>query len=367
MATLGPNDLKQIALPAGFDTAYLSQLTLKDGRTYDEYLNDLASALSIANQGLMADPLVASLCSTTDEASLEYQIGVSNGFQPHTEYGLPDGKRAVTTGTMLPLIGYDRMLDWTWDYLRSARSAQLDANVDSAIADLKDKFQNAVLSRLFKGTYDAVGASGKSMPLADAGTADSAYIPVNRPERASAFASSHDHIAPYNGISQAGLEAAVANLWEHGYDAPFTLLIAQADTGSWSNTTNVTGWVKRGATLIRYGTQTDIAAVDSQFIGAIETSVYGEVQVIANARIPTAFWGVYKSYGAGDARNPLKIRQSADYGLGAVLMSGRQFPIKQFPLEGAMLFLEFGVGVADRVGAAVYKNTAGAWSEPSIA
>lgn len=367
MATLGVNDLKQIALPAGFDTAYLTQLSLQDGRSYDEYLNDVASALALANQGLLADPLVASLISMTDEAQLEYPIGVSNGFGVHTEYGLPDGKRAATTGTMLPLIGYDRMMDWTWDYLRKARSAQLDANISSAIADLQDKWQQAVLARLFKGTYDAVGASGKSMPLADAGTADSAYIPPNNPARASAFASSHDHIAPLNGITQANLETAIANLWEHGHDAPYTLLIAQADVASWSNTTNVTGWIKKANGLIRYGNQTDLASVGNAFIGAVETSVYGDVQVIASARIPTAFWSVYKSYGTLDARNPLKVRQSADYGLGAVLMSGRQFPIKQFPLEGAMLFFEFGVGVADRIGAAVYKNTAGAWSEPTIA
>lgn len=365
MATLGVNDLKQIALPAAFDAAYLTQLTLKDGRTYDQYLSDAAAALAMANQSLLADPLVASLISVTSEASLEYPIGVSNGFQVHTEYGKPDAKRAKTTGTMLPLISYDRALGWTWDYLRNARTAQLDANIASAIQDLTNIWQQKVLTRLFKGTLDAVGASGVSVPLADAGTADSAYIPPNHPDRASAFAYTHDHIHYQNGITQAFLEVAIANLWEHGHDSPYTLLISQTDVASWSNTTNVTGWIKKANGLIRYGTQTDLAAVENMYIGAIETSAYGDVQVIASARIPTLFWAVYKSYGPLDARNPLAVRQSPDFGIGAVLLSGKEFPITKFPLEGAILFTEFGVGVGDRVGAATYK-AAGSWTEPTI-
>lgn len=367
MATLGPNDLKQIALPAGYDSAYLTQLALADGKSYDEYLGDIAAGLALANQQLLADPLVASLCSVTEEAAIEYPIGVSNGFQAHTEYGLPDGKRASTTGSMLPLLGYDRMLDWTWDYLRKARSMQLDANVQSVIADMGNLWQQKVLTRLFKSTYDSVGSSGKSMPLADGGTADSAYIPVNHPERATAFAYTHDHIHNLNGITQANLETAVANLWEHGHDAPFTLLISLADVSSWSNTTNVTGWIKRASGSIRYGNNSDLAQVGDRYIAAIETSAYGEIQVMASARIPTTYWAIYKSYGPLDARNPLVIRSSKDFGIGAVLMSGRQFPIKQFPLEGAMLFAEFGVGVKDRVGAAVYINSGGGYSDPTIA
>lgn len=365
MATLGPNDLKQIALPAGYDATYLAKFALADGRSYDQYLSDIAGAVAMANQALLADPLVASLVSLTEDATLEYPIGVSNGFQAHTEYGQPDSKRAATTGSMLPLLGYDRALDWTWDYLRKARTATLDANIASAVQDMYDKWQNRVLHRLFKSTYDSVG-SGKSMPLADGGTADSAYIPVNKPERASAFAYTHDHIHNLNGITQANLETAIANLWEHGHDAPFTLLVAQADVAAWSNTTNVTGFIKKANGMIRYGTNTDIANVGSQYIGAIETSAYGDVMVLANARIPTTYWAAFKSYGNLDARNPLKIRVSPEYGVGAVVLSGRQFPIKQFPLEGAILFMEFGVGVADRVGAAAYINSAGGYSDPTI-
>ena len=70
--------------------------------------------------------------------------------------------------------------------------------------------------------------------------------------------------------------------------------------GSWSNTTNVTGWIKRADGLIRYGNQTDLATVDDQYIAVIETSTYGPVRASVLAPVsppptglcisPTAHW-----------------------------------------------------------------------------
>ena len=109
-----------------------------------------------------------------------------------------------------------------------------------------------------------------------------------------------------NGKTQAILTAGVKHIWEHGYDAPYDLLIAQADIASWVNTTNVTGYVARKDPLISYGLTADAANVDTSYIGVVET-VYGSVRVRASARIPTKYWAVYKSYGPMDGRNPLVV------------------------------------------------------------
>lgn len=365
MATLGPNDLKQWALPAGWDAARLAQLTLADDTTYETLINSIAAGLAIANGGLLTDPIVSSLVSVTDQMALEYPTGVSNGFETHTEYSQPTAKRGATTGGMLEPVDLDRKLSWTFDFLRKARRSQVDADIASALADLRDVWQRTILQRLFKSTYTAVGAAGKSLPVADGGTADSAYIPPNRPDRAAAFASTHTHLLRLNGITQANLETAIAHLWEHGYDGPYDLLVAQADMGSWSNTTNVTGWIKRADGLIRYGNQTDLATVGDQYIAVIETSTYGPVRVRASARIPTAYWTVYKSYGALDSRNVIKVAPSMTWGLGSVLMAGAN--IQQFPLENAILRFEFYHGVADRVAAALVENdTTGSYATPTI-
>lgn len=363
MATVGYNDLKQYALPSYWDPTELRKWELIDGTTYDGFVADIGRALAIANAQLLADPILAGMVSTTTELAFEYPVGTSNGFQTHTEYSRPEQRRGATTGHMLPLVAYDRGLGWTWDMLRKARRMQLDADIADAIKDLKDLWEKAILTRMFKSTYTAVGSSGRSMPLADGGTADANYIPLAVPNRGGTFTSAHDHIHNLNGITQANIETATANLWEHGYDAPFDLLVAYADISSWTNTTNVTGFVPRADPLIRYGMTADIAQVGEGFIGAIETD-YGPVRVRATGRIPTTYYTMYKSYGNLDQRNPLVIRLG-DYGVGAVLLKGDH--IREFPLEEAILFSEFGVGVANRVGAVAYINSAGGYSDPTIA
>jgi hypothetical protein len=366
MANLGPNDLKQFAIPTNWDAAMLRRMSLVDGTTYEQLISDIAAGLALANGTLQTNPLVASLISLTTEPAIEYRTGVSNGFEAHTEYGKPNAKRAAATGGMLPLNSWDRYLEWTWDMLRRARRTQIDNDISSAMQDLTNLWEKAILTRLFKSTYTAYG-SGKAYPLADGTATESGYIPPQNPSRAAAFANTHTHLLRLDGITQSTLESAVSHLWEHNADAPYDLLIAQADVASWANTTNVTGWIKRADGGIRYGTQTDLAEVSPDYIAVIETSAYGPVRVRASARIPTKYWAVYKSYGSLDQRNPLVVRQSPDYGVGAVLLPGREYAITQYPLEGAILFSEFGVGVADRVGAAIVYNAASStYTDPTI-
>lgn len=365
MAILGPNDLKQFALPSYVDASYISKYQLASGETYDQYISDVTAALAMQNAALLTDPLIGGLVSVTEEMMLEYRSGVSNGFGVATEYGQGDSYRASTTGHMLPLIPYDRKLGWTFMFLDKARRMQLDADIASAMEDLRNLWHKTILTRLFKSTYDAVGSAGRSVPFADGGTADSNYVPPSMPDRGTDFAYTHQHYVALDGITQANLLTAIENLWEHGHDAPYELLISKSDISSWTNTTNVTGYVPRANSLIRYGSTQDLAQVADTYLGAIETS-YGPVQMRMSARIPTAYWALYKSYGNEDQRNPLKIRVTAKYGVGAVLLAGDH--IRKYPLENAILYSEFGVGIGeDRTSAVLVENSGdGTYTTPTI-
>lgn len=361
MATLGPNDLKQVSLPTYWDASKLVQLALASGESYDQLLAEVNTVLEVVNANLLADPLISSLAYLTEEAQVEYGIGASSGYKPHTEYGRGDEQHGAVGGHMLPVKMYDNPLGFTQDWLRKARRSQFVREIQRIATDTVNIFQKTALEVAFKSTYTAVG-SGRSMPWADGGTADSDYVPMSVPGRGGDFAYTHNHIVPLSGITQANVETVAANLYEHGYDAPFNIEASFADRSSWNNTTNLTGFLANVIEGIRYGSTSDIVALDPTFIGTITTAV-GRVDVRLNGRIPTGYWMMYKSFGNYDIRNPMAIRYQTDFGFGAKLKGGDSL---LNPMLKALVEFEFGFGVSDRVGAVVVCNHADTYTDPTI-
>jgi hypothetical protein len=368
--TLGLSDLKNISLPAAWDNTELNRLRLRDGTTYEAIIRDINDALSLINAGLTGGYL-GKLFSLTTEAAVEYRTGASNGFEDHTEYTQPDAKRADTTGHMLPIKKLDRKLGWTTDFLEECRLVQIDADVASMAEDAVNAWEKSIWVRLFKlaeetGKNVGLGTSGVSVPFADGGVGTITWTPPPHPSRQiNAFDSTHNHFLRLNGITQANLETAVAHLWEHGYDAPYELIVSLADLGSWQNTTNVTGFVPKANALIQYGQLNDLALVDAAVYQGAVTTKYGSVQLYANARIPTGYWGVTKSFGALDQRNPLRVRWDDLYGFGVRLVTAS---VNLYPLVGAIGLMKHGVGVGeDRAAAVLVKNdSSGDYTTPTI-
>ena len=125
----GPRDTSSLVMLTGWDATELQNFQLQDGTTYEQVVAELNAVLNALNNEVNNDPLWATLCSFTDIPEVDYRMGASNGMQRHTEYGRPDAARAVVEGHMLPLLSWDRMLGWTWDYLREARLSQVRADI----------------------------------------------------------------------------------------------------------------------------------------------------------------------------------------------------------------------------------------------
>jgi len=368
--TLGIRDLKNIALPSAWDGNELARLRLRDGATYESVVRDIDAALGIVNAGLNTGYL-GKILSLTTEPAVEYRTGGGNGFEDHTEYTQPDAKLAETTGHMLPLRKQDRAMKWTVDFLEEARRSQLDADISSMVEDAVDLYERKVWTRFFKmeeetGKANGLGASGVSVPFADGGGGTIAFTPPPRLDRMiNAFAATHDHYLRLNGITQANLETAVGHLWEHGHDGPYELIVSLADLASWQNTTNITGFKPKLNALIQYGGLSDLAIVDTEMYQGVIDTKYGTVKLYANGRIPTKYWGVTKSYGQGDQRNPIKVRYDDVFGFGVKLVVAN---VSLYPFTGAIGNFRFGAGVGeDRTASVLVENdSSGDYTTPTI-
>lgn len=362
MATLGFADLKDTALPTLWDAGELERIKLADGATLASVTNDVQLALLALNASLLEMPHYGSLIAVQDDAALEYNIGVSNGFEEATEYGVPDPKRGKTSGHMLPIKKYDRSLGWTQMYLREARRTKLDADIRSLVVDARNLWQRNILTRFFKMEGEKVGTTANaSVPFADGGATDSTYVPPQSPD-GETFSASHDHFLRQDAINLTNVTAAIEHLQEHGHAGPFDIIAARADAASWATLVKNPEWAG-----IVYRAATDRAAIAdiTEYFGYIETD-YGIARVWLTPRVPSGFYGAFKDYGPGDPRNPLRIRINPNWGFGFNLVPGMYV---NAPVQMLLAYTEFGVGVGeDRTNGVCVKIAAsGDYTTPTIA
>jgi len=197
---LGPRDVSQLVMLTGWDATELKNFQLEDGTSYEAVVAQINAALGAINAEFASD-WYTNLYSLTDQPELEYRVGVSNGFEQHTEYGRPDAKRAATEGHLLPLLAYDRMLGWTWDYLRRARTSQIQADIADAIKDARDRRRLEILGRILSrtdetGTANRLGSGYSPGFATDAASTSVDFVPPAT--EGTPFDNAHEH---YVGIT----------------------------------------------------------------------------------------------------------------------------------------------------------------------
>jgi len=365
MANEGVRDTLSLAMLTGWDAIELQNYKLQDGTSYAEVAGRLNAALVSLN-GEFANDWMADLYSVTDQLEVEYRVGASNGFEVHTEYGRPDSKRASTDGHMLPLIPYDRMLGWTWDYLRKARMPQIEADIADAVKDARDKRRTELLTRLLQngddsGVDDGLGASGYSPGFATLAASTSVdFVPPTY--GGTSFDSNHEH---YDGHADGAYTNAIISdakdeIREHGHEPPYVALISPSDE---SVVRALSDFVPVAQSLVRYGNTQDLATlgIGEIGLGAYPIGAMSDFAVYVVRGMPQYYGFFYKSYGRMSQRNPLRVRlQKGVSAWNVIAMPDPNGGSGMYPLQRAMLFMEFGVGVMDRTNGTskyVYSNT----------
>ena len=372
MAAIGFSDLKELTLPALWDEDYLKKLQLEDGMTMLEVAQEAQAAMNMLNAEMVSVAGYSGLFAIDNEAELEYPIGVDNSFEESTEYGTPDPIRGGTTGHMLPIKSHDIAVGWTLKALKRLRRGKIQSNIKSMINAGRKLYQQQLLTRMFTSTANTVGTTASDVPFADGGSADATYIPEPSPG-GETFLYTHNHFLGYSTsgvtastLDQSAVNVAIEHLQEHGIDGPYDLVGSRDDAAEWSNTENVTGWKPPLWGGIAYQQsaveRAQFGDVD-HYQGAIETD-YGIVRVWLTPRLPSDNFAVFKTYGAEDGMNPLRMRYRPSTGFGFKVLPGIW---ANSPLQLLVVEIEFGVGVGENRCAAVCVDVgASTWAAPTI-
>ena len=370
MAKLGISDLKDMALPTGWDGAYITQQTLKDGTTFDEVFTRLATAAAAFNASLLNHTWLPLLAFQADEADFmpEYRQGARQGFEQSAEYAAPTVARSETSGHLIPLYPWDRALAWTWQYLRKARLTRIEADLIELTDSAMDIVEVRALRRLFRMEDDTVGSAGHSPGFVTAASS----ITYTPPEyKGQSFTSSHEHYLRQSTRGAAAL-AMARHLVEHGHQPPYEMFVHQLDAAAWaavSDDTNQVYFRPVQDVQFQYAVDETIMAptfARIQYFGALDIKEVGPVLLRGLYRVPDEYCAMFKPYGANDMRNPLWWRGGDDpvaHNLVLYHLSsfGRQPDV-------ATGFMEFGFGVGmDRTNGVLCQIAAsGSYTTPTI-
>lgn len=361
---LGANDMKQLALPVGWDASELTKFQLADGTTYDAIVNDIVAGLTGVGQRLLNHPIYGRLIYATDEQGKEYGNGDGQPEMVESvEYVTSEPRRADTIGHMWPLGTREFVLGWTEEYLEKARRQQVMVQIRRAVQAVQNTWEKKILTRFFSIAENTLGNSGKDVPFAAGGGI--AFVPesINGQD----FDATHTHFARVAATGEHAnqLEAGVAHLYHHGIEGPYLAIVSDTDRAIY---TALPKFIKpdRGVQYIQ-GASSDVLTVatmpDEVYFGMYETS-YGLVRLYATPRLPTGWMGITKEYGLNNPSNALAVRYDPRRGIQPYLKRSDQ---SQFPLALAKIKQTYGVGINRReLGYAVKFSASGSYTSPTI-
>lgn len=343
MARIGFGDLKDQGLHALWDLAELKKMELEDGTSMEQMLREVQDVASAVSGEITRLPHYSTLFNVQDAPEIEYGTFTGGGIQEMTEYSVPDPYKGKTTGHMLPIKMFTRSIGWTFLALERRRRNQLEADLNVVVDDIRNHYQQKVLTRFFKMEADAVGdTAGASVPFADGGVGDANWIPLRSPEGVE-FDASHDHYLRVATLDTAAIVAAVKHLKEHGHQPPYDLIGADLDAATYQALDEWRAPVWNGIIYRDTSAGTDRASLNGieEYDGYMETTA-GVVKIWFTPRLPTGYFGIYKDYGPGADGAPCAMRINPKLGFGWQMVPGNYV---NSPLNLGVLRSEFDLGI----------------------
>jgi hypothetical protein len=324
---LGTQDMRDLVFPPSLDIEYLEKITTATGITYPQFANALISAIVTFNSTLLVDHrFLPGLTYPTSDATVLYGEGSRPEFGNRTELTRPPSFRAKTSGHMLPMADNDMGISFTLDWLKRSITSTLQItqqirNVLTAGGNLLEK---AALDAFFRNTDKTVASTGKALPLVGGGAEP--FTPQSHEGKD--FDSNHNHFLRFTE-AEIGLACATSteHLKEHGHTPRWECFVSDLDRTLWqgvSDDVNKVYFVPNTQVGVIHNTVDDRTAElagFSKYIGSIQTPA-GMMWLLETSRLPSGYFGVYRSYGQASSLNPVAWRFVPESGLGLFVESG---------------------------------------------
>lgn len=335
-----------------------------------EHIRDLLDAHNEMTQDLVADFVEP----TTQRVARFGANGVEGEMIEVDEYGTADVQKVSVTGYDIgwPLRAYQYSIGWTRRYFLLKTPADIAQDFIAAqTADIKN-LKTQVLRALFRATnYSFIDrfVDSITLPVKALQNADSSAIPVD--QYGNSFdGSTHTHLVGVADTSLAAsdISALVDNVVEHGVNGGEVIIyINQAQEAAVrAFTSNFDGFqapmLSPGpgstADVVDGGRKDNPYQIDDKPIGIWD----GFVTVWVKPWMP-ANYIVALLVGDGQRGEVLRMRTRATQGFGRFNIL---FEDENYPMRGQWMEREFGVGVWNRLGAAILYTGGETYTQPSI-
>lgn len=357
----------------GYQTAADVVTETADGVDLNQMWAEFQAVLDVYNQA--RSHLVSILTYTVTDLIESVPVVGTSVFQQATEFGVPTSVRPGLAYKQLAydFNDYDIAIRYTWKFLRDADARQLAATHDQVLGADNQLVFRKVMEALFDNTDRNTKIRNtvyNVYPLYNAdGDVPPAYKGVT-------FDGTHNHymVSGSTVIDSGDFEAAYDNLAEHGYGLDnSTVIVAMMpkalinEVRKWRvGEANGADPEDPGAPVANYdfipaanqptlivpnaegllGTQPPSSWNGLPVIGS-----YAGVLIVEEAYIPSGYFLMLATGGAGQLQNPVGIREHANAAYrGLRLLPGNQ---QRYPLVDSFYARGFGTGIRQRGGAVI--------------
>lgn len=343
--------------------------TYGEDRLY-EHIRDLLVA-----HNTMTQDLLGLLVEPTSENIARYGADAVGGEMVEVdEWGTADVQKTSVTGYDIgfPLNDYQYAIGWTRKYFEVKTVADIAKEfINAQTADVKNLKRQALraLSRATNYTFTDRLTNSQSLPVKALINADGSAIPVD--QFGNEFdGATHTHLVGRAGgsLAAADITALVDNIVEHGVNGGRVVLLANKAQEA-SIRTFTSNFDPFQAPLLNVGPgstadqivgnpREDMYAIDDKPIGIWD----GFVTVWTKPWIPAGYIVALLVGGSGGSVLRLRRRNIAGYGSFRLVAEHEHFPLRAQTFER-----EFGVGVWNRLSAAILYVSSGTYTAPTIA